>query len=105
MLIVMDILDRLHEFNAADWLESNSLREFYLAVDVDVFDKLKSLSQTRYNECKEIVKRKSEGQFTGDIARLVDEAFVEDVREEARELYSLGIRVENLKLAYSERQS
>ncbi len=101
--MVIDIIDRLHEFNAADWHPRNTLKEFYLSFDASTLDRLKELMLNRITECKEIIDRKNKGLITGDLLRIVDDAFVADVREEARELRSLANKVEEVKIAYMER--
>ncbi len=101
--LVLGILETLKEFNAADWLPGNTLRDFYIAFDGSQFDKLKESLLTRVTECKEIVDRKQQGLFTGDLAKVVDEEFVQDVRNEARELREMANLLEDLKLAYMEK--
>ena len=99
----MQCLHMLHQFNASDWLAANTLREFYNSFDVTALDALKEKFQTRLTECKEIVDRKNKGLFTGELARVVDQEFVENVKAEAVDLRFLTRRVEDIKLEMAEK--
>lgn len=101
--LFMQCLHMLHQFNASDWLAANTLREFYNSFDVTALDALKEKFQTRLTECKEIVDRKNKGLFTGELARVVDQEFVENVKAEAVDLRFLTRRVEDIKLEMSEK--
>ena len=67
------ILKTLKDFNAADWVKENTLKEFYMSVDPTAFDPIKESLLNRVAECKEIVDRKQKGLFTGEMAKVVDE--------------------------------
>ena len=101
--MVLSILQTLKEFNAGDWLAANTLKDFYLGLDGNTFDKIKESLLIRVGECKEIIDRKQKGLFTGEIARFVDEDFVIDVKQEARELREMASILDDLKLAYMEK--
>lgn len=100
MQLYVSILETLKQFNAADWLKENSLGQFYLGYDIQTFDTLKDTLMNRVAECKEIVDRKINGQFTADILKVVDDDFIKDVRDEAGVLKHLCHRIEDLKLEY-----
>lgn len=101
--IIFSILQTLKDFNAADWLKANSLKEFYVQLDPTVFDPLKESLLARVGECKEIVDRKQKGEFTGELAKVVDEEMIHEVKQEARELRELAQQLEDIKLAYMEK--
>ena len=100
MQLYVSILETLKEFNAADWLKENSLGQFFLNFDIQIFDSLKDTLMNRVAECKEIVDRKNRGQFTADVLKVVDDEFIKDVRDEAGVLRHLCHRIEDLKLEY-----
>lgn len=101
--IFLNILNLLKDFNAADWLPANTLGQFYLSLDPTALDPLKESLLTRVTECKEIIDRKQQGLFTGDIAKMVDAEYIADVKQEARELREMANILEDLKLAYMEK--
>lgn len=63
--IFVRILQTLKTFNALDWHQRNTVRDFYKEFDFLNLDPIKEKMTNRLKEIQEIIDRKNRGEFTG----------------------------------------